>query len=123
MIALLGRFHMRLSGRTRVWHSAHSAPFLPSYGPRRAGASLSAPVHPPPSLPARAARQLARIMNLLALNDDVLTNIGHSKGNAIPIMAQKSLCGHSKGGSAAWQLAGLLQSVESAIVPGNRNAE
>ena len=38
-------------------------------------------------------------------------------------MAQKSLCGHSKGGSAAWQLAGLLQSVYSGIVPGNRNAE
>ena len=38
-------------------------------------------------------------------------------------MAQKSLCGHSKGGSAAWQLAGLLQSVYSGIVLGNRNAE
>jgi len=38
-------------------------------------------------------------------------------------MAQKSLCGHSKGGSAAWQLAGLLQSVDSGIVPGNRNAD
>ena len=75
MIALLGRFHMRLSGRTRVWHSAHSAPFLPSYGPRRAGASLPAPVDPPLFSPARAARPLARIMNLLALNDDVLTNI------------------------------------------------
>lgn len=75
MIALLGRFHMRLSGRTRVWHSARSAPFLPSYGPRRAGASLPAPVVPPLFSPARAARPLAPIMNLLALNDDVLTNI------------------------------------------------
>lgn len=38
-------------------------------------------------------------------------------------MAQKSLCGHSKGGSAAWQMAGLLQSVGTGIIPGNRNNE
>ncbi|KAI0787467.1 fatty acid synthase [Fomes fomentarius] len=55
--------------------------------------------------------------------NDVFTNLGRTNGNAIPIMAQKSLCGHSKGGSAAWQLAGLLQSIESGIVPGNRNAD
>ncbi|KAI0749711.1 fatty acid synthase [Daedaleopsis nitida] len=55
--------------------------------------------------------------------NDVFTNLGRTSGNAVPIMAQKSLCGHSKGGSAAWQLAGLLQSVESGIVPGNRNAD
>jgi hypothetical protein len=29
--------------------------------------------------------------------------------NAVPIIAQESLLGHSKGGSAAWQMAGLLQ--------------
>ncbi|RDX57079.1 fatty acid synthase [Lentinus brumalis] len=55
--------------------------------------------------------------------NDVFTNLGRTNGNAVPIMAQKSLCGHSKGGSAAWQLAGLLQSVESGIIPGNRNAD
>lgn len=55
--------------------------------------------------------------------NDVFTNLGRTNGNAVPIMAQKSLCGHSKGGSAAWQLAGLLQSVQSGIIPGNRNAE
>ena len=55
--------------------------------------------------------------------NDVFTGINRTVGNVIPIMAQKSLCGHSKGGSAAWQLAGLLQSVQSGIVPGNRNAE
>jgi len=38
-------------------------------------------------------------------------------------MAQKSLLGHSKGGSAAWQMAGLLQSVINGIVPGNRNSD
>ncbi|RPD59601.1 fatty acid synthase [Lentinus tigrinus ALCF2SS1-6] len=55
--------------------------------------------------------------------NDVFTNLGRTNGNAIPIMAQKSLVGHSKGGSAAWQFAGLLQSVESGIIPGNRNAD
>ncbi|OBZ72636.1 Fatty acid synthase subunit alpha [Grifola frondosa] len=55
--------------------------------------------------------------------NDVFTTIHRTPGNAVPIMAQKSLCGHSKGGSAAWQLAGLLQSVESGIIPGNRNAD
>jgi fatty acid synthase subunit alpha, fungi type len=38
-------------------------------------------------------------------------------------MAQKSLLGHSKGGSAAWQLIGVLQTIITGIVPGNRNCE
>ncbi|KAI0950742.1 hypothetical protein AcW1_007973 [Taiwanofungus camphoratus] len=54
---------------------------------------------------------------------DILTHIARTPGNAVPVMAQKSLCGHSKGGSAAWQLAGLLQSIQTGIVPGNRNAD
>jgi fatty acid synthase subunit alpha, fungi type len=41
----------------------------------------------------------------------------------VPIMAQKSLVGHSKGGAAAWQMVGLLQSIENRVVPGNRNAD
>ena len=53
--------------------------------------------------------------------NDVFTQISRTPGNAIPIVAQKSLVGHSKGGSAAWQMIGLLQSVNSGIVPGNRN--
>ncbi|KZT67951.1 hypothetical protein DAEQUDRAFT_367722 [Daedalea quercina L-15889] len=55
--------------------------------------------------------------------NDVLATIQRTPGNAVPIMAQKSLCGHSKGGSAAWQLTGLLQSVDSGIIAGNRNAD
>lgn len=55
--------------------------------------------------------------------NDVFSNLNRTAGNAVPIMAQKSLCGHSKGGSAAWQLAGLIQSVYNGVVPGNRNAE
>ncbi|KAI0685962.1 fatty acid synthase [Cytidiella melzeri] len=55
--------------------------------------------------------------------NNIFTNLNRTQGNAVPIMAQKSLCGHSKGGSAAWQLAGLLQSVYTGIIPGNRNAD
>ncbi|KAL5526485.1 FAS2 [Sanghuangporus sanghuang] len=55
--------------------------------------------------------------------NDIFTTLGRTPGNAVPIVAQKSLCGHSKGGSAAWQLAGLIQTVASGIVPGNRNAD
>jgi len=49
----------------------------------------------------------------------ILTTISRSPGNAVPIVAQKSLLGHSKGGSAAWQMAGLLQSVITRIIPPN----
>lgn len=55
--------------------------------------------------------------------NDIFTTISRSPGNAVPIVAQKSLLGHSKGGSAAWQMAGLLQYVITGIIPGNRNSE
>jgi fatty acid synthase subunit alpha, fungi type len=55
--------------------------------------------------------------------NEVFTRLGRTPGNAAPIMAQKSLLGHAKGGSAAWQLAGLLNSVNSGIIAGNRNSE
>ena len=55
--------------------------------------------------------------------NDIFTSIGRSSGNACPIVAQKSLLGHAKGGAAAWQMAGLIQYINSGIVPGNRNNE
>lgn len=55
--------------------------------------------------------------------NDIFTTISRSPGNAVPIVAQKSLLGHSKGGSAAWQMAGLLQYVSTGVIPGNRNSE
>lgn len=55
--------------------------------------------------------------------NDIFTTISRTPGNAVPIVAQKSLLGHSKGGSAAWQMAGLLQSVITGIIPGNRNSD
>jgi fatty acid synthase subunit alpha len=54
---------------------------------------------------------------------NILGTMSRTHGNAVPVMAQKSLLGHSKGGSAAWQMAGLLQTVNTGIIPGNRNSE
>ncbi|KAL4066936.1 hypothetical protein J3A83DRAFT_4165578 [Scleroderma citrinum] len=54
---------------------------------------------------------------------NILRTMGRTHGNAVPVMAQKSLLGHSKGGSAAWQMAGLLQTVITGIIPGNRNSD
>jgi len=53
----------------------------------------------------------------------VFTCLGRTTGNIVPVMAQKSLLGHSKGGSAAWQVSGLMNSLHTGIVPGNRNAD
>ncbi|KAL0065236.1 fatty acid synthase alpha subunit Lsd1 [Marasmius tenuissimus] len=55
--------------------------------------------------------------------NEVLGSLGRTAGNAIPIVAQKSLLGHAKGGSAAWQMSGLLDSVLTGIVPGNKNCD
>ena len=54
---------------------------------------------------------------------NIFETMSRTHGNAVPVIAQKSLLGHSKGGSAAWQMAGLLQTVITGIVPGNRNSE
>ncbi|TFK27788.1 fatty acid synthetase alpha subunit [Coprinopsis marcescibilis] len=55
--------------------------------------------------------------------NDVLSTISRTPGNAVPVVAQKSLLGHAKGGAAAWQMVGLLQSLITGIVPGNRNSD
>ncbi len=49
--------------------------------------------------------------------------MGRTPGNAVPVMAQKWLCGHAKGGAAAWALNGVMQSLHTSIVCGNRNAD
>ncbi|KAN0066591.1 fatty acid synthase alpha subunit Lsd1 [Thecaphora frezii] len=53
----------------------------------------------------------------------LLERIGRTPGNAVPAMAQKWLCGHAKGGAAAWALNGLMQSINTTTVAGNRNAD
>ncbi len=49
--------------------------------------------------------------------------LGRTPGNAVPVIAQKSLTGHPKGGAAAWMFNGMLQTINSALVPGNHNAD
>lgn len=49
--------------------------------------------------------------------------LGRSKGNAVPVITQKYLTGHPKGGAAAWMFNGMLQVIQSALIPGNANAD
>ncbi|ORY35430.1 fatty-acid synthase complex protein [Naematelia encephala] len=52
-----------------------------------------------------------------------LQQLGRTPGNAVPVITQKSLTGHPKGGAAAWMFNGMIQTVNSALVPGNHNAD
>jgi fatty acid synthase subunit alpha len=61
--------------------------------------------------------------NEMYMWNTILKTLDRSPGNVVPIIAQKSLVGQPKGGAAAWQIAGLLQSIENGAVPGNRNAD
>ena len=52
-----------------------------------------------------------------------LRHLGRSKGNVILGICQKYLTGHPKGPAGAWMLNGVLQMLDTGIVPGNRNAD
>ncbi|TPX39930.1 hypothetical protein SeMB42_g06180 [Synchytrium endobioticum] len=52
-----------------------------------------------------------------------LAHLGRTPGNACPGIFQKHLTGHPKGAAAAWMLNGILQVLETSIIPGNRNAD
>ncbi|KAI9886836.1 MAG: 3-oxoacyl-[acyl-carrier-protein] synthase [Watsoniomyces obsoletus] len=58
---------------------------------------------------------------------DVINNqmrhLGRSTGNPVLGVFQKSLVGHLKGGSGALGLNGILQVLNTGLVPGNRNAD
>lgn len=55
--------------------------------------------------------------------DALFQHLGRTNGNACPVVAQKWLTGHPKGGAAAWMFNGVVQSINDAIIPGNRNAD
>jgi acyl transferase domain-containing protein len=57
------------------------------------------------------------------LHQEIQQRLGRTEGNPLPIVSQKWLTGHPKGGAAAWQSIGLMQTFESGIIPGNRNLE
>ncbi len=55
--------------------------------------------------------------------DRILRWLGRDSGNPLVVASQKALTGHSKGGAAAWQVAGLCQALATGIVPGNPNLD
>ncbi|KAI9503777.1 acyl transferase domain-containing protein [Coemansia spiralis] len=50
-------------------------------------------------------------------------HLSRAPGNAVPVVCQKWLTGHSKGAAAMFMLNGALQSLRTGIIPGNRNAD
>ncbi|KAI9205069.1 fatty acid synthase [Polychytrium aggregatum] len=52
-----------------------------------------------------------------------LAHLGRTKGNVLPSIFQKYLTGHPKGAAAAWMLNGVIQVLETGIIPGNRNLD
>ncbi|KAJ1518159.1 3-oxoacyl-[acyl-carrier-protein] synthase [Coelomomyces lativittatus] len=55
--------------------------------------------------------------------NEQFNHLGRSQGNPVPCVFQKYLTGHPKGAAASWMLNGMLQSLQTGIVPGNRNAD
>ena len=57
------------------------------------------------------------------LHERLADALGRTPGNPLLVVSQKSVTGHSKGGAAAWQVAGLTQILATGVIPGNRNLE
>ncbi|KAJ2895927.1 fatty acid synthase alpha subunit Lsd1, partial [Coemansia aciculifera] len=52
-----------------------------------------------------------------------LRHLGRTPGHVVPVVCQKWLTGHPKGPAAAFMLNGVIQSLRTGIIPGNRNAD
>ncbi|KAJ2799522.1 fatty acid synthase alpha subunit Lsd1 [Coemansia guatemalensis] len=52
-----------------------------------------------------------------------LRHLGRTPGHVIPVVCQKWLTGHSKGAAASFMLNGVLKSLQTGLIPGNRNAD
>eukprot|EP00916_Digyalum_oweni_P019586 GHVL01032626.1.p1 GENE.GHVL01032626.1~~GHVL01032626.1.p1 ORF type:complete len:1896 (-),score=378.18 GHVL01032626.1:64-5433(-) len=52
-----------------------------------------------------------------------LRHLGRSLGHPLPTIWQKWLTGHPKGPAAGWMINGVIQSMHSGIIPGQRNAD
>lgn len=52
-----------------------------------------------------------------------MSHLGRILGNPLLAVCQKSLTGHPKAPAAAFMLNGCLQSLDTGLIPGNRNAE
>lgn len=61
--------------------------------------------------------------NEAELHDRLAKSIGRTAGNPLHVISQKTLTGHSKGGAALFQIAGLTQVFQNGIVPANRSLD
>ncbi|KAJ2897754.1 fatty acid synthase alpha subunit Lsd1, partial [Coemansia aciculifera] len=52
-----------------------------------------------------------------------LKHLGRTPGHVVPVVSQKWLTGHPKGAAASFMLNGVLQSLRTGLIPGNRNAD
>ncbi|KAJ2039514.1 fatty acid synthase alpha subunit Lsd1 [Coemansia sp. S3946] len=52
-----------------------------------------------------------------------LKHLGRTPGHVVPVVCQKWLTGHPKGPAASFMLNGVIQSLRTGLVPGNRNAD
>lgn len=57
------------------------------------------------------------------LHDAIQRCLGRTVGNPLWVVSQKTITGHAKGGSAAWQAIGLAQTLATGVIPGNRNLD
>ncbi|KAJ2492835.1 fatty acid synthase alpha subunit Lsd1 [Coemansia sp. RSA 2050] len=52
-----------------------------------------------------------------------LKHLGRTPGHVLPVVCQKWLTGHPKGPAASFMLNGVIQSLRTGLIPGNRNAD
>ncbi|KAJ2814210.1 fatty acid synthase alpha subunit Lsd1 [Coemansia furcata] len=52
-----------------------------------------------------------------------LSHLGRTPGHVMPVVCQKWLTGHPKGPAASFMLNGVIQSLRTGLIPGNRNAD
>lgn len=65
----------------------------------------------------------ANDLNESRIHHAIQVALGRTPGNPLWVVSQKSITGHAKGGSAAWQTVGLLQTLVEGRVGGNPNLE
>ncbi|KAJ2559961.1 fatty acid synthase alpha subunit Lsd1 [Coemansia sp. RSA 1933] len=66
---------------------------------------------------------VANDRNESSILNSQFSHLGRTVGHAVPVVCQKWLTGHSKGAAAMFMINGVLQSMRTGIVPGNRNAD
>jgi len=65
----------------------------------------------------------ANDLNETRLHARLAHALGRTSGNPLPVIGQKAVTGHAKGGAAAWQLIGLCQALNDNVVPPMHNLD